>query len=347
LSTASGGRTRAVPDAPPPAREHEAGVPLAAAALALACLAGVATLVALQPGVASRAASAAPRADPERLRRHVQAIALELGPRDAEHPEGLDRVAAYVAAAFRGATADVAEQPFEVRGRTYRNVIARFGPATPERIVVGAHYDTAGPLPGADDDASGVAGLLELARLLGARPPALRVELVAFTLEEAPAFASVEMGSAVHAASLAREAARVRLMFSLEMIGYFTDAARSQAFPAPGLSLVYPTTGDFIAVVGKLGQGGAVRRVANAMRAATPLPVEWIAAPRSLPGVDLSDHRSYWDRGWDAVMITDTAFFRNPHYHAATDVPETLDYARMAHVVTGVLAAVHEVAGAR
>jgi hypothetical protein len=134
-------------------------------------------------------------------------------------------------------------------------------------------------------------------------------------------------------------------MISLEMIGFFTDAPGSQRFPAPGLSLLYPTTGHFIAVVGKLGQGDAVAAVTRAMREATPLPVESIAAPRFLPGVDLSDHRSYWDRGWDAVMITDTAFFRNPNYHGPGDTAETLDYARMADVVTGVLAAVHAVAG--
>jgi hypothetical protein len=154
------------------------------------------------------------------------------------------------------------------------------------------------------------------------------------------------MGSAVHAASLARENARVRLMISLEMIGYFTDAPGSQRFPAPGLSLLYPGVGNFIAVVGKLGQGGVVRAVKRAMRAATPLPVESIAAPRMLPGVDLSDERSYWDRRWKAVMVTDTALFRNPNYHTAGDTPETLDYSRMAGVVTGVVAAVHAVAGA-
>jgi hypothetical protein len=153
------------------------------------------------------------------------------------------------------------------------------------------------------------------------------------------------MGSAVHAASLARDGARVRLMISLEMIGFFSDAPRSQQFPAPGMSLVYPTTGNFIAVVGKLGQGDVVRSVARAMRAATTLPVESLAAPRMLPGVDLSDHRSYWDHGWDAVMVTDTAFYRNPNYHGPADTPETLDYARMADVVTGVLAAVHALAG--
>jgi Peptidase family M28 len=316
----------------------------AAAALALACLAATARLAAARPG-GNGAGTGAARADPERLRRHVETIAHALGPRDLDHPDGLDRVAAYVAAGFRAVSADVAEQPFDVGGRTYRNVVARFGPDGAERIVVGAHYDAAGPFPGADDDASGVAGLLELARLLAARPPPLRVELVAFTLEEAPAFATAQMGSAVHAASLARENVHVRLMMSLEMIGYFTDAPGTQRLPAPGMSLLYPTTGDFIAVVGKLGQGASVKAVEQAMRAATELPVESIAAPRLLPGVDLSDHRSYWDHGWDAVMITDTAFFRNPNYHRPGDTADTLDYGRMAEVVTGVLAAVHAVAG--
>jgi hypothetical protein len=316
---------------------------LATAALASACLAGLAALGALAQTGGGRRALHLPRADPERLRRHVETIVRELGPRDHD-PVRLGRVAAHLRATFRQVTDHVLEQPFEVRGGTFRNVIARFGPETVERIVVGAHYDTAGPLPGADDNASGVAGLLELARLLSVRPPPLRVELVAFALEEPPAFASDEMGSAVHAASLSREGARVRVMMSLEMIGYFSDAPGSQRFPAPGLSLIYPTTGDFIAVVGKLGQRAIVRSVRREMRAATPLAVESINAPRMLPGVDLSDHRSYWDRGWDAVMITDTAFYRNPNYHGPGDTPETLDYARMADVVTGVLAAVHAVA---
>jgi Zn-dependent M28 family amino/carboxypeptidase len=310
-----------------------------ALALSLVCAAGL-----LAGAMGPRApgegeTSIRPQADPSRLRAHVEAL-VALGPRDVSHPKGLDQAAAHLAAAFREHTPHVAMQPYEVSGRTYQNVVARFGPAARERIVVGAHYDTAGPLPGADDDASGVAGLLELARLLAAAPPRATVELVAFTLEEAPAFAGPEMGSAVHAASLARGGVKVRLMLALEMIGYFTDRKGSQEFPAPGLGLVYPTTGNFIAVVGRIGQGATVRRVRDAMRAATPLGVESISAPRSLPGVDLSDHRSYWDQGWEAVMITDTAFFRNPNYHRETDTPDTLDYVRMAQVVTGVHAAV-------
>src|SRR5262249_45198793 len=143
------------------------------------------------------------------------------------HLENLDAVAAYIKNEFSQITASVSEQPFRVQGKSYRNVIARFGPDSAERIIVGAHYDAAGPLPGADDNASGVAGLIELARLLGRQAPRMRVELVAFTLEEPPYFGTTGMGSSVHAESLRKENIRVRAMFSLEMIGYFSDAPKS------------------------------------------------------------------------------------------------------------------------
>lgn len=280
--------------------------------------------------------------DPHRLEIHVRMLSETLAPRDVGHPENLDRVAAYIGKAFAKAGGRVAEQPYRVGRSEYRNVIARFGPDAKERIVVGAHYDTAGPYPGADDNGSGVAGLIELAGRLADAPPAVAVELAAYTLEEPPWFGSERMGSAVHARALKAEGVALRAMFSLEMIGYFTDRPDSQSFPAPGLSLFYPSTGNFIAVVGKTGQGGLVRRIKAAMAGATPLPVHSIAAPRFLPGVALSDHANFWDQGYPAVMITDTAFFRNPHYHTRTDTPETLDYGRMAQVVEGVFAAVKE-----
>ena len=251
-----------------------------------------------------------------------------------------DRVAAYVSGEFERAKGRVAEQPFDVGGRTYRNVSALFGPETGERIIVGAHYDTAGALPGADDNASGVAGLLELARVLGDADLLVQVELVAFTLEEPPFFRSEYMGSSVHARSLERQEVKVRVMFSLEMIGCFTDAPDSQDYPVSILKAFYPSRGNFIAVVGRLGQASIGRRVKRAMRGASPLPVRSINAPRSIPGVDFSDHLNYWNAGYDAVMITDTAFYRNPNYHTARDTHDTLDYERMAMVVRGVHAAV-------
>jgi hypothetical protein len=279
--------------------------------------------------------------DAARLEAHVRGLSETHSPRDEGHPENLDRAAAYLRKEFESAkAADVSEQPFQVRGRTYRNVIASFGPQTKELIVVGAHYDTAGPLPGADDNASGVAGLIELAHLLGRTPPAMRVELVAYTLEEPPYFRSPWMGSAVHASALKANGLTVRAMISLEMIGYFNDQPDSQHYPVSLLKAFYPTTGNFIAVVGKMDQGRTLRRVKSAMARASTLPVYSINAPRAIPGVDFSDHLNYWNEGYDALMITDTAFYRNPNYHTYADTPDTLDYKRMAMVVQGVYAAV-------
>jgi len=309
--------------------------------LALISLVVVVWFAVTQPLLPGGAQTGAAAVEPSRLEAHVRMLCETLAPRDASHPENLDRVAAYLREEFaRARGAVVAEQLFEVSGRTYRNVIASFGPETAERIVVGAHYDTAGARPGADDNASGVAGLLELARLFGEVPPPLRVELVAYTLEEPPYFRSRSMGSAIHAASLKEQGVRVRAMFSLEMIGYFSDAPGSQQFPVQLLTAFYPSRANFISIVGKMDQGGLVRRVKRAMRGASALPVYSINAPRSIPGVDFSDHLNYWNAGYDAVMITDTAFYRNPNYHTYEDTPATLDYRRMAMVVAGVHAAV-------
>ncbi len=278
--------------------------------------------------------------DPARLESHVRKLSIELMPRDESHIENLDRVAEYIKSEFSQTTTLVSEQPYRVNGKSYRNVIAQFGPESEERIVVGAHYDTAGPLPGADDNASGVAGLIELARLLGRQQPPMRVELVAFTLEEPPYFRTTGMGSSVHAESLRKQNVRVRAMFSLEMIGYFSDAPNSQHLPAGVLSAFYPSTGNFIGVVGRLGDWSLVRHTKAAMRRAAPLPVYSINAPGFVAGVDFSDQLSYWHAGYNAVMITDTAFYRNRNYHTAQDTAEKLDYKRMAMVVEGVYAAV-------
>jgi hypothetical protein len=282
--------------------------------------------------------------DPSRLQAHVHKLSGELGPRDESHIENLERVAAYIKDEFSQTTPFVSEQPYRVQGKSYRNVIARFGPETGERIIVGAHYDTAGPLPGADDNASGVAGLIELARMLGRQPPALRVELVAFTLEEPPYFRTTGMGSSVHAESLRQQNVQVRAMFSLEMIGCFSDARNSQGFPVGVLGALYPSTGNFISVVGGLSDWSLVRRTKGAMRNASPLPVYSINAPSFVTGVDFSDQLNYWHAGYNAVMITDTAFYRNRYYHTAEDTEEKLDYKRMAMVVEGVFAAVSELA---
>lgn len=283
--------------------------------------------------------------DPARLEAHVRKLSIEFSPRDVTRVQNLDSAASYIASEFKQTGATVVEQPYRVEGTSFRNIIATFGPETEERIVVGAHYDTAGPLPGADDNASGVAGLIELARLLGAQPPAMRVELVAFSTEEPPYFRTTGMGSSVHAEWLRNNAnAKVRAMLSLEMIGYFSDARGSQHFPAGVLAAFYPSTGNFIGVVGRVSDGLLARRVKKSMSNAAPLPVYSISAPSFVPGIDFSDQLNYWRAGYNALMITDTAFYRNQNYHTANDTVEKLDFKRMAMVVEGVYAAVNDLA---
>ena len=301
----------------------------------------VAWFVVTQPLWPRKRAPSQARVDPTRLEAHVRVLAERLIPRDAHHPENLDRVAAYIRKAFEQTEGRVAEQVYRIGGNTYRNVVLQLGPETGERIVVGAHYDAFAELPGADDNASAVAGLIELAHLLDGAPLSTTVELVAYTLEEPPYFRSNRMGSAVHARSLRKQDIPLRLMICLEMIGCFSDEPNSQHFPLPLLRLFYPSKGNAIAVVGKLNGGRDVRRVKRSMRSATTLPVySFNGLPGLVVGLDMSDHLSYWRYGYPAVMVTDTAFLRNTAYHTDQDTPDRLDYERMAMVVEGVYKAV-------
>lgn len=291
--------------------------------------------------------AATPRApiadvDPTKLEANVRKLAVELHPRDFIHRENLDAAAAWIKSEFEVAGARVSEQEFKAEEGTYRNVLGVFGPEDGPRVVVGAHYDTAGEQPGADDNASGVSGLIELAHALGKTRDVLkkRVELVAWTLEEPPFFRTRNMGSAVHAKSLKDAGVALEAMISLEMIGYFSDKPGSQAFPTVCLKPFYPDEGNFIAVIGLMGKGSLTRKVKGAMKGASDLPVKSMNGLRSIPGVDFSDQLNYWDLGYRGVMITDSAFYRNPNYHEVTDTPETLDYERMAKVVKGVHQAV-------
>lgn len=297
-----------------------------------------------QPLIVPGGAVVSPEPDPERLARRVNDLVRHFYPRDSGHPENLGRAARFISDELRRSGAVVSEQLFEAAGATYANVVAAMGPDTPDVVVVGAHYDVAGEMPGADDNASGVAGLLELADLLTPARLSCRVELVAYALEEAPFFATAQMGSEVHARALEATGRRVRGMLCLEMIGCFSDEKRSQQLPFALLRPFYPSRGNFIAVVGNLGGTGIVRRVKRSMREAGDLPVHSINAPGFVPGVDLSDHSSFWRRGVPAVMITDTAFYRNPRYHTERDTPETLDYGRAAKVVAGLRQAVLDLA---
>ncbi len=324
---------------------------LAASGLLALIIAALAALV-TQPFVAPDH-SHPPEVSAERLQAHVKHLSVDLYPRSFEQFSNIERAAQYIRQEFIAAGAQVSEQEVVADESRYTNVIAHFGPPAGPLLVIGAHYDSHGdvaegakyPLgystethtPGADDNASGVAGLIELARLLHAHPPSRPVELVAYTLEEPPHFATDAMGSVWHARSLLVAKREVRLMLSLEMIGYFSDAPHSQQGTL-GLGALSPDRGNFIGVVGGFDNFCATRRAKSLMAGATDLPVRSINAPAFVPGIDFSDHRSYAALGFPALMVTDTAFYRNRNYHGAGDTYEKLDYLRMAKVVQGVYA---------
>ncbi|WP_066836216.1 M28 family peptidase [Rufibacter ruber] len=274
----------------------------------------------------------------DRLYQDVHYLTTLHPPRSIGHPASLRKAAAYVEQEFCKLSGRVSKQGLH---QGFENIMLSAGPEKGERVIVGAHYDVCGDTPGADDNASAVAGLLELARVLHEEQPELkhRIDFVAFNFEEPPYFATEIMGSAVHAASLKRDEVDVRLMLCLEMIGYFTDKPNSQEFQHASMKKMYPTTGNFIVVVGRQGQEKTVQRVQQFMKEHSRVDVQSIAAPPDLPGVSLSDHRNYWAHGYQAVMINDTSFLRNPHYHQKTDTIDTLDFNRMAEVVKGVYAA--------
>ena len=285
--------------------------------------------------------------DPKLLETHVSVLAEQFAPRSYDNPENLGKCADYITEQFRASGGVVTRQPYSTGSRTYENVIVTFKGRCDSRIVVGAHYDSCGDTPGADDNASGIAGLIELARLLRDASPEHTIELVAYCTEEPPFFASPNMGSARHAAGLKEQGVDVVAMLALEMIGYFSDEPRSQKYPLGLFYFLYPSRGNFIAVVGNMQQRSLTRRVKRAMKGATDLPVYSALVPAIVPGVDFSDHRNYWAEGYPAVMITDTAFLRNPNYHGPDDTPDRLDYDRMADVVVCVYEAVVALDGKR
>jgi Zn-dependent M28 family amino/carboxypeptidase len=303
----------------------------------------------------------APKVSAEKLAEHVKKLSVDFYPRSSDQFEKTDQAADYIAAELRNTGARVVVQEVIVQEIRYKNIIAQFGSTgassqQAEVIVVGAHYDSHGDAsagamtikgysrqthtPGADDNASGVAGLIELARLLSQAKTQRQVELVAYCTEEPPHFRTEHMGSAWHAKQLQQQKRPIALMIALEMIGYFDDKKGSQSYPLPGMSLIYPASGNFIAIVNRMADFGLTRKVKALMAGATELPVHSINTTPLIPGVDFSDHLSYWANDIPAVMVTDTAFMRNPHYHQAGDTHDKLDYVRMAQVVQGVFAVV-------
>ncbi|OHX68493.1 hypothetical protein NH26_08150 [Flammeovirga pacifica] len=232
---------------------------------------------------------------------------------------------------------EVHEQKFTAVEEEYVNLIVFYGNPNAPRIVVGAHYDSFGDQHGADDNASGIAGVLEMARLLQVHQPILEycIELVAYANEERPFFTTKDMGSFVHAKRNFDKKVSTKLMVCLEMIGYFNDQEGSQKYPVSFLNYLYPTKANFIALVGNMNNHSTVKEFKKYMKQVAAIDVYSINAPSSIKGLANSDHRNYWHFKQNALMVTDTSYFRNPHYHQKSDLPDTLNYKKMAEVLKG------------
>jgi hypothetical protein len=271
--------------------------------------------------------------DTNQIKHHLITITKRDKPRNYMNPDALDSVAAYIFNELKITADTVYYQNYRVNGTTYRNVIAGFGIKNPKRIIVGAHYDVCGNQQGADDNASGTVGLIELGRMLKGQALKNRIDLVAYTLEEPPFFRTDYMGSAIHAKSVEKFKDQILGMISLEMIAYFKDSKGSQDYPLSILKWFYGGKGDYITLVRKGTAGKFVKKFIRKYKKTKLIKAKKFSAPRSLPGIDFSDHLNYWNLGMDAMMITDTAFYRNKNYHQETDTIETLDLSRMAKVI--------------
>lgn len=269
------------------------------------------------------------QADSVLIKNHFLKIVDTDLPRSYENVKTLNAVAAYIHDVFSQYGDSTVYQDFEVYGFTYRNVITSFGPKDAPRIVVGAHYDVCGEQDGADDNASGLIGLLELARLLKHEELRYRIDLVAYSLEEPPFFGTEDMGSYVHAKYLFDHSIPVYGMICMDMIGFFSDVKGSQKYPIGILKLFYGSKGNYLTVVQKFRGGNFARQTKKEMKKTNFVKIKSIKAPQNLAGIDLSDHLNYWRFGFSAVFITDTGFFRNVNYHKSSDTVESIDIQRM------------------
>lgn len=300
-------------------------------------------LLALQIG-ATQAATLGP-VDAELLERHVAALAGEIGERNLWRPQALRRAADYLRAVWERLGYEVVSVDYEIDGEIWSNLEAsRAGRTHPAQIILlGAHYDSVLGSPGANDNASGLAALLELSRLMARAQFPRTVRFVAFVNEEPPFFYTEQMGSYVYARAARARGDDIRAMFSLETMGYFRDEPKTQRYP-PFFDFFYPDRGNFIAFVSNWRSRGLLKAAVAAFRRASDFPVEHAAVPPFVPGAGWSDHLNFWRFGYPAVMVTDTAPYRYPYYHTAEDTPEKIDYRRLAQLVQGLAGMVEALA---
>lgn len=278
----------------------------------------------------------------------VRALSIDIGERNVGHPHAYAAAADWTALQLRQAGLVVHEESYPAGGTRARNIVGEIqgSGARDQIIVVGAHYDSVEGTPGANDNATGIAAVLALARHFARSHPQRTLRFVAFANEEPPFFHTEQMGSLVYARGCAARHENVVAMLSLETMGYYSDAADSQHYPFP-FSLLYPSTGNFIAFVGNLSSQALTRESVRTFRRAGKLPAEGAAVADVAPGIGWSDHWSFWRTGVPAVMVTDTAPFRYAQYHEGTDTPEKLDFDRLARAVVGLADVVSELSRAK
>lgn len=281
----------------------------------------------------------------EELRADVQKLAGEIGERNMWHYAQLNAAADFIEDSFSRAGLHPRRDSYEMHGQACHNIEAEIpgrsvqGAAVsspPSIIVIGAHYDSVFGSPGANDNGTGVAATLALARRFASAKPKHTLRFVAFVNEEPPYFLSGEMGSFIYARRCKERSDKIDAMISLETIGYFSDALHSQTYPSPGLGLFYPKVGNFIGFVSNVRSRALLRRVIALFRKHAKIPSEGAALPAFIPGVSWSDQWSFWQKGYPGIMVTDTALFRYPYYHSSSDTPDKLDYDRFTLVVSGI-----------
>ena len=273
------------------------------------------------------------------LKKHVKHLAITIGERNLLHYKELCKAADYVEAEFKNYGLTPERQSFKVRRLDCFNIAAEIkGSKLPDEIViVGGHYDSAEGTPGANDNGSGTAAMLMLAQHFSKSKPDRTLRFVAFTNEEPPYFQTQdEMGSWVYAEKCRLEDQNIVAVLSLETMGYYTDAADSQHYPSP-LDKLYPSTGNFVGLVGDIKSAKLVRRIKKSFKENSKVPVEGASLPGNIPGVGWSDHWSFWQEGYIGIMITDTAPFRYPHYHKASDTPDKINFPVFAKVTEGLV----------
>ena len=279
------------------------------------------------------------------LRRHIFMLAEEIGERNIWLPQKLTAAAEFIEKNWQAQNFVVQSQEYDARGVKSTNLIIEVpgNSRAGEIVIIGAHYDSVSGSPGANDNGSGVAALLEISRLLRGTENARTIRLVAFTNEEPPFFLGRDMGSRIYASRARQQQENIVGMLSLETLGYYSEAPEIQEYPFP-FSFFYPDTANFIGFVGNIGSRRLVRSCLAAFRRTTLFPSEGTAAPGWITGIGWSDHWSFWREGYKAIMITDTAFFRYKHYHTLQDTPEKIDYDRLARVTRGLVEVVTDLA---